>query len=212
MTHTLHRQGTEENLSNDFVMHYKFARGFTDKPYPTEKLQRFFDIVHGYENIVNSGELKTGNQYQHELEELRTNIYTPCAVFTDQDVVTDVIRDIKKADMGLSLTLSGLTKKLFECCDQAQVKPYAIEHSLGVEGDRAKLPPAELLELTTMCGHAMVAKGLIYSLIRKIKAGRVTPEEAGIELAKPCQCGAFNPVRAAALLEEACALHCVPES
>lgn len=211
MTHTLHRQGTEENLANDFPMHFKFARGFNSDPYPTEKLQSFFDITHGHKDIVNSGDLKIGNQYVIDLERLRTNIYTPCAVFTDEDTVTEVVRAVKEAQLDLSLTLSGLTTKLFACCDKAGARPYAIEHSLGIEGDLSKLPPQEMLELTTMCGHAMVAKGLISLIIRKIKRGEMTPEEGGIELAKPCQCGAFNPVRAAALLEEACVLHCVIE-
>jgi len=38
-------------------------------------------------------------------------------------------------------------------------------------------------------------------MVRQIKKGKKSLEEAGLELAKPCQCGVFNPKRAEALLE-----------
>jgi hypothetical protein len=46
----------------------------------------------------------------------------------------------------------------------------------------------------------MVASNLVTSLIEEIKAGERSPEDAGKELAKVCECGIFNPVRAAELL------------
>lgn len=208
MTHTLHRQGTKENLANDFPMHYKFARGFNSDPYPIEQLRRFFDIVHK-KKLANSGDIKLGNQFVQDLETLRGAMYTPHAVATDAETVTEIIREVKEADIGLSLTVSGLEDVLYECCKRAGNKPYAVEHSLGILGNRDELPPQMLLEVTTMCGHAMVASGAVEDVIRKIKRGEMTCEEGGKELAKPCQCGVFNPVRAAALLEEACALYAV---
>jgi len=39
-------------------------------------------------------------------------------------------------------------------------------------------------------------------MISDIKDGRRTVQEAAEELAKPCQCGIFNPKRAAAMLDE----------
>ncbi|MDD4877126.1 MAG: hypothetical protein PHQ86_08385, partial [Dehalococcoidales bacterium] len=57
-------------------------------------------------------------------------------------------------------------------------------------------------EVTTMCGHAMVASGLVKALVQDIKAGAISPEKAGKELAKECACGIFNPFRATKLLEE----------
>ncbi len=206
MTHTLHRQGTRENLANDFPMHYKFARGFNSDPYPIEQLRRFFDLVHT-KKLANSGDIKLGNQFVQNLETLRGAMYTPHAVASDAETVTEIVREVKEAGIGLSLTISGLEDVLFDCCKKAGVKPYAIEHSLGILGGTAELPSRMLLEVTTMCGHAMVAPGAVENIILKIKKGEMTPEEGGRELAKPCQCGVFNPVRAAALLEEACALY-----
>ena len=51
-----------------------------------------------------------------------------------------------------------------------------------------------------MCGHAMLASNLVKSLVNDIKEGETTAEEAGKELAKICECGIFNPSRAAELL------------
>jgi hypothetical protein len=47
----------------------------------------------------------------------------------------------------------------------------------------------------------MVASNLVKSLVDDLKAGQVTADEAGKELAKQCACGIFNPARAAELLQ-----------
>jgi hypothetical protein len=48
----------------------------------------------------------------------------------------------------------------------------------------------------------MVAFSLVKKMIEDVKEGRRTIQEAAQEMAKPCQCGVFNPSRAAAMLEE----------
>ena len=77
--------------------------------------------------------------------------------------------------------------------------------SLGVWGKTELLPSKEVLEITTMCGHAMVAANLVEKIIEDIKKGKTTPEKAAKKLAKPCECGIFNPTRAAELLAAAAA-------
>ncbi len=52
-----------------------------------------------------------------------------------------------------------------------------------------------------MCGHGMVSFSFIRKMIDYVKLGRLTPKEAAKMLAKCCECGAFNPSRAEALLE-----------
>ncbi len=64
------------------------------------------------------------------------------------------------------------------------------------------LPEEPVLGITTMCGHGMVAANLVREMAQQVKKGRKTLQEAGIELAKPCQCGIFNPKRAESLLEK----------
>ena len=205
MTHTLHRRGTIENLSHDFVVHSMPARGFNHEN-AKPALQAFLDIAKRH-NPVNLGDGKRGNQYYLDYEDMREHLGTIThAVFTNEEDLAAVIAELAEQDLGMSITASGLLDKLFACCKKAGVTPHAMEHSLGVLGNTSKLLEEEVSQLTTMCGHAMVSQGLVRRLIRKIKKGELTPEEAGAELAKPCQCGVFNPVRAAELLAEYCAL------
>ena len=53
-----------------------------------------------------------------------------------------------------------------------------------------------------MCGHGMVAKGLVREMVKQVKARKMTAAEAVMELTKPCQCGVFNPKRAEKLIED----------
>lgn len=208
MTHTLHRRGTVENLSHDFVVHSMPARGFNHEN-AKPALQGFLDIARRH-NPVNQGDGKRGNQYYLEPEDMREHLGSIThAVFSNEEDLAAVIAELAEQNLGMSITASGLFDKLFACCKKAGVTPHAMEHSLGVLGNTSKLLEEEVSQLTTMCGHAMVSQGLVRRLIRKIKEGELTPEEAGHELAKPCQCGVFNPVRAGELLAEHCALFAV---
>ena len=75
------------------------------------------------------------------------------------------------------------------------------EQSLGVFGSLDKLPPREVREINSMCGHGMVSFNLIKKVIEEVKLGRMTPEQGAHLLAKPCECGAFNLTRARQVLE-----------
>ena len=209
MSHTLHRRGTPENLDNDFPMHALPARGFNHEG-AVPKLKKFLAIAHKH-NPVNLGDVKLGNKYVTEYEELYERLTTSSthAVLADKEDLAALLAEVKAADLGMSLTISGLFARLFECCDQAGIQPHAVEHSLGVLGKTGHMPEEEISQITTMCGHAMVAQGLVRRLIGKVKKGEMTAAEAGIELAKPCRCGIFNPARAAMLIDEYCALFTV---
>jgi hypothetical protein len=62
------------------------------------------------------------------------------------------------------------------------------------------LPGDDILEVTTMCGHALIAANLVQSMVDEVKAGRKTADEAAKTLAPQCACGIFNPARAAKLI------------
>jgi hypothetical protein len=57
-----------------------------------------------------------------------------------------------------------------------------------------------------MCGHGQVSFNLVTKIIEDVKTGKRTLQQGAEELAKPCQCGVFNPARAVALLQEICCL------
>jgi hypothetical protein len=79
---------------------------------------------------------------------------------------------------------------------------HTVEFSGGIYGKVSLLPEKPVLEVTTMCGHGMVASNLVREMADQVKKGKKSLKEAGIELAKPCQCGVFNPKRAEKLLKK----------
>ncbi len=201
MTHTLHRRGTPENLANDYVVFAMSAKGINEKDSAT-KMRQFMQIAQRY-NPVNLGDMKTGNTYSVGTEKVMADIKDTSivhAVFTDLETVAKVVQEVKDADLGMSVIISGLFDSAKECCQKTGLTLHTVEHSLDIWGKTEKLTPGDVLEVTTMCGHGMVAANLVVSMAEDIKAGRLSPEEAAEELAKQCCCGIFNPVRAAELL------------
>ena len=201
MTHTLHRRGTPENLANDYVVFAMSAKGINEKDSAT-KMRQFMQIAQRY-NPVNLGDMKTGNTYSVGTEKVIADIKDTSivhAVFTDLETVAKVVQEVKDADLGMSVIISGLFDSAKECCQKTGLTLHTVEHSLDIWGKTEKLAPGDVLEIATMCGHGMVAANLVVSMAEDIEAGRLSAEEAAEELAKQCCCGIFNPVRAAELL------------
>ena len=107
---------------------------------------------------------------------------------------------IKWSDLGISVVVSGPFEPVKQCCKGVGLEPHTVEYSLGVLGKTDTLPPKEVTDVATMCGHGMVAYGLIESTIEEIRTGRTTENDASLELSRQCVCGVFNPVRACRLL------------
>ena len=206
MTHSLHRQGTRENLSRDYPLVSVAAKGINKKG-AGPKLGKFLEICwrHG---PVNLGDMKQGSVFTYDAEQIYKNVSDTTiveCVFDDLGKVEAVLRDLKSEDIGMSVVVSGLTDKVDECCKKVGLKIHTVAQSLGVWGDTSLLPRKEVLEITTMCGHAMVATALVEKMIEDIKKGKTTPQKAAEKLAKPCECGIFNPTRAVELLAAAAA-------
>jgi len=201
VTHTLHRRGTPGNLANDYVVFAMSAKGINEKDSAT-KMRQFMQIAQRY-NPVNLGDMKTGNTYSVGTEKVIADIKDTSivhAVFTDLETVAKVVQEVKDADLGMSVIISGLFDSAKECCQKTGLALHTVEHSLDIWGKTEKLAPGDVLEIATMCGHGMVAANLVVSMAEDIKAGRLSPEEAAEELAKQCCCGIFNLVRGAELL------------
>ncbi|HEX78354.1 MAG TPA: hypothetical protein G4O03_08135 [Dehalococcoidia bacterium] len=199
MTHTLHRKGTVENLSDDYVLLCIPAKGINEEGSPA-KLQEFLRIAWGH-NPVNIGSIVLGNMYSAEPETIMANAREVAhAVFVDPQTVAEVLKELKEAELGMSVVVSGLFKAVSECCHKAGLKRHTVNYSLGIWGKTEKLPSEEVLEVTTMCGHGMVSSSLVNFLAEEVKKGRKSAEDAAKEMAKQCVCGIFNPTRAAKLL------------
>jgi len=203
MTNTLHRQGTSESLKNDYVIFAHTAKGITREG-SAPKLQEFMRICLKY-HPVNIGDGKQGNIHQDgiDIQRLISNQGDgagAAAVFTDLNSLQLVIEELIRANLGISINISGLLEGVQQCCRRAGIERHSLEHSLGFWGAKDRLPEREVLELNTMCGHGMVSFNLIRKLIEYVKLRRLTPKKAAKIMAKCCECGVFNPVRAEMLL------------
>ena len=202
MTHTLHRRGTVESLEQDYVVLCMVAMGVNDED-SAGKLQEFIRICMR-QNPLNAGSVKVGNMYTSSADNMIENVHGHVhAVFDRREAVTQVLKDLKKADLGLSVVVSGLLDTVDHCCEEAGLKRHTVELSLGVWGKVEKLESQEVLEVTTMCGHGLVAGNLVKTLVDDIRKGRTTARQASEELAKQCVCGVFNAPRAEELLKSA---------
>ena len=203
MTHTLHRTGELEDLRHDYVVFTMSAKTVNAKG-SAQQMRRFFQIVEKF-NPVNYGDMKTGNKYNTDRDVIYNSIQDTSIVhfvFTDKETVGNVLEELHRAKLGTSVVVSGIVDTTDQLCRQAGLTMHTVEYSGHVMGKTELLPEMPILDITTMCGHGMVASNLVREMVRKIKKGKVSLEEAGIELAKPCQCGVFNPARAETLLQK----------
>jgi hypothetical protein len=176
--------------------------GHNDKDHDP-KLQEFLKICLKH-NPLNMGAIQLGNMYSHKAEEVIKAAHGIVhAVYDNPGTVTNVLKDLKKADIGMSIVVSGIFENVDQVLAAAGLKHHTANFSLGIWGKTEKLASNEILEITTMCGHALIPSSLVKMLINEVKAGRKTAEAAGKQLAPNCACGIFNPARAGELIAAA---------
>jgi len=167
-----------------------------------KKMQEFLRISLRHK-AVNVGDMRTGSIYNCSLGEMFDKVTSTSivqGVFTDLDSVDAMLKDLKESDLGMSVVISGPFSSIEEACKKAGLSPHSADYSGGIWGDTKRLPSNDVLEVCTMCGHAMVSSKLAETFVEAIKRGEITAEEAARELSKQCACGVFNPSRAAELL------------
>jgi hypothetical protein len=203
LTHSLHRRGEVEDLEEDFIMLFLLSR---IKPQGTfETMRQIWQVLSRYEHkLVNYGTPdphRDGGQL-HNLEELKTKADSRMimAVFKDRENMTECLKEIVRKNLHVSLVISGLYKETGKACRESGLSPHTVNLSLGVHGNTRRLPEENVLEIHTMCGHAMVSSRLIVHMAEEIKKGRTTCREAAKELSRMCDCGIFNTYRAEKVL------------
>lgn len=202
MTHTLHRRGTVEELSHDYVLMALTAQQY-NKKHSGEKLKKLFEICLRH-NPINMGTL-SGNNFNSTPEAMHNNITDGGglhAVFNNADDLAACLEEIKVADVGISIVVSGLFDRVKDCCHQAGIKPHTVNTSVGIFGKTELLPDQEVMKIHTMCGHGMISFNLIKHLADEVKNGRITARKAAEKMAANCHCGIFNPERAELLLQK----------
>ncbi|MBQ8090284.1 MAG: hypothetical protein IJ233_06045 [Pyramidobacter sp.] len=215
MTHSLHRLGTEENLKHDFCIYTRAAKG-VNREHCGDGLRKTLKIYIS-EDVVNYGSSHSGKSFMagldpEEYAKTLDNSYGVIATFADREAVAGVLKKAKEEQIGISTVVSGLIDEVVDIAHECGLHPHTATLSLGIYGKTELLPKREILEMTTMCGHSLIAAGLVESVIKKIKEGKITIEEGARIIAKPCTCGIFNTRRGCELmtkmLEEKCGECC----
>jgi len=203
MTHTLHRRGDNESLSEDYVMLIMPARGVNFDG-SEEKMRQIWEVISRYEGkLPNFGNASNGNSHRTSMEVLKkATSWIAHVVFKDRETLKACLKELKERDFGISVVISGLYEDVERLCAEVGLSPHTVEHSLGIHGNTERLPDENVLEITTMCGHAMVSANLVTHLVAEIDEGKTTHEEAAKELSRMCDCGIFNPYRAEKLLRK----------
>jgi len=218
MTNTLHRYGG--TFDDDYIVFAIPARGVNDSN-AAEKERRFLEIASKY-NPVNMGDASNGAMFRpskdlnpsvhwhrndhHDCDALLKGISGPttvAAVFNNPESVVSFVKELKEADIGLSINISGSLDKAQACARRAGVERHSVEYSLGFFGQTDRMADRQTLELATMCGHGMLSFAFVRKLVEWVKQGRRSPEQAAATMARFCSCGVFNPSRACRLMQEA---------
>jgi hypothetical protein len=220
MTNTLHRFGAPETQWDDYIVFAMSSKGINDAG-AVDKLQTFLRLATKYAP-VNMGHAAKGGMYRSSAdltplahwsrslaadpETVIRDIDAPstvAAVFDDVGKVEAFLKDLKAADLGISVNISSLAEEANACCKRAGLTRHSIEYSLGFHGDLNQLPDRHVLELSTMCGHGMVSHNFARKMIDMVRENRRTPQQAAATMARFCACGIFNLVRAVRILEQA---------
>ena len=135
-----------------------------------------------------------------------TRVY---CVFNSREKLKEALIRIKEADEGISIMVSGITDRVREIAAEIGIDPHMVNLSLGIHGRTDRLPPADIREFTTMCGHGVVSPHLVRDTIRRVKTGKVSEWDGSVIIAEPCACGIYNPYRSAELLREKAPLYTV---
>lgn len=204
MSHSLHRRGDAESLRHDYILLVTAASGVNSEN-SKEKLRRVLDLVWEI-GPINTGSNEVGTILSGvSVEEIKAGFTAVPRVrccFDNENKMREIIRRLLEMDLGISVTVSGPRLPIERMCREFGIQPHSTNFSLDIWGKREQLPPEEILEFVTMCGHGMISKSLVIDTIEKVKSGKLTPEEGAVRMGSPCVCGLFNPTRAIAALKK----------
>ncbi len=205
MSHSAHRCGTVKNLQNDYTIYARTSR-FVNRQGCGPKLRKILEILLA-EKPVNFGSSHSGKSFAAGLDpkeyaESLDKAYAVACCFSDRSAVRNVLEKLKEADTGISIVVSGLIDEVRNVAWELDLKPHSVLLSLGIYGRKELLPEEKILEVTTMCGHGLIATHLVEDVMDKVKAGDLTPEKGAKFLAQPCPCGIFNLHRCIEILKD----------
>jgi len=189
MTHSLHREGPLDLLEKEYVLFVYPARGFNyDGSEP--KIRRLGEMLfhQGPANLLVTS-LRRNMYLAVSPEEILRSIKDGTKIFCvleGREKIKDTLAKIKEMDEGISIVISGVIDRVREVTAELGINPHTINLSLGIHGRTDRLPPPDIRQFTTMCGHGMVSPNLIRDLIRRVKTGKLDLWGASLLAAAPC--------------------------
>ena len=203
MTNTLHRFGAPETLKGDYIIFAMAARGINDDGAPA-KLQEFLRLAVRH-HPINLGNAVKGGIYRpspsltplahwrrrdtvapDEVVHSVDSCTTVAAVFDRTENLEAFLKDLRQAELGMSVNISALADGARTCAERAGIIRHSVEYSLGFHGDLNLLPNRHILELSTMCGHGMVSHTMAKKMIDFVKEGRRDCKRAAACLSRYC--------------------------
>lgn len=203
MTHTLYRAGSKASQAEEVCWLAYTSKGINDANF-TEAARHLLASVEATGASANWGDTKLGTKMTRDPEEIKRNLAKNSrlrGVFSSKKAAVAFLKDLKEKELNQSILLAGILTDLADICKKAGLTPRYANISLGVFGNKAKLPGEKILSITTMCGHHRISPKYVQALQQDVDQGRMTAEEAARKLASVCLCGVFNPVRAARILQ-----------
>jgi hypothetical protein len=223
MTNTLHRFGKPEGLKDDYIVFMMTSKGVNDIG-AVDKSREFLKLAKKYSPVNFAGDDKQGAAFRPErdlnlfslyfrgrnetatLEKVAEEMSPPgraLAVFDNEAALEGFLKDLKQADLGISVNVSALVGDVREMAPRTGIPPHSINYALGFRGNLYRLPDEYVLALTTMCGHGLISSNFAKKMVDLVKEKRLAPEKAARYMAKFCRCGAFNLSRAVHILHNA---------
>jgi hypothetical protein len=226
MTHTHHRRGCPESLGKDFVVLFMLdVESDAQKSYwgpMDERVKKLLEILGKYYPIALiagrgderlrymkgwSSEMDSGIHRSSRYEDVVSckelvDEGAGHAVYTSRKAIEGLLGDLREADLGFSVVVSGIFEETFKACRAAGMEPHTVNMSLGTWGRTELLPDRKVLELCTMCGHAIISPTLVEDTINEVKRDAMTIDDATVELGKQCTCNIFNTERAKELIQK----------
>jgi hypothetical protein len=204
MSHSLYRRGNARSLHDDYVVLVLTSVDRMKDPEVRAAMREAWQIFSSYaENLTNFGAIRGGGRHKKTMAEFREeDKFLIHAVFRDRETMKTCLEEMKRKNLGLSVAVSGFFDEVNKTCQELGLTPHTVQYSLGISGKTDLLPDEKVLEITTMCGHAMVSPNLLAHLVEKIGRKKLTHAEAALELSRQCECGIFNPARAERLLRD----------
>jgi hypothetical protein len=204
MTHSLHRRGSRESLRGDYVMVCRTSK--VNKAVTGPVLSRIAEIIFEV-GVSNTGSsyLETNIPLGLDREMFKARIAEAHGLlcsFSSKEKLEQVLARIHEEKLGISITVSGLIDEVVPLAQSMGIKPHTINLSMGILGKKEKLADEELLEYTTMCGHALIATNLVKKGIADVASGKKSPREASMMIGAPCICGIFNLDRSELMLQK----------